>query len=584
MPGGPLLTRGVSVRGLGSIRRRLPVAAFAGDAPSSCAGLSASAAIGGGDDAIINGVAQCTNALITQSPTLASQLASVWSSAEQGAAEGLSIGGTIGAAMAMNILPLAVLISESLAIDIIDEINIALAATAGVAISGGAAGGSAIGGVGAIIGLIVGAIIAAITLVTGGPNVTITNGRTFKCKDYASTNLANASKFFKTNPSLVGMTPLWVANQFDLFLANPVWLYENQNVIGLAQPPPPDANSGDPLDLIYRQLPGAFELLNKAQLTHAAQIVAATPSQLPFYSSIPNPFPGPSSGKDENGNAVPGQGAIGLLGAGLFPDQVIAHYQPLDAEAMEGGALVDAAPQWMPGSFGDSDTNPAYAACPNLLTNDIIATGDPATGGKITGQTAFITTLTSTGLKMLPPQGIYALQVLYPGLTTDQCNRMFQANQAAYENLLSAATAWAMQQTYPPIASQFIAANPQWNLVAADVETIQKAWSTAHMAQVASAIAKGEAHLAGGTANVATIRGALGIGTGAAASAPAPAAPFKLPLGIPVRAPTPPSLSLASAHQAIAQQGTSAAAAGFVAARSPARTLETRSASRTPKS
>jgi hypothetical protein len=483
---------------------------MAGDAPATCSAIADDVDLGGGDDVVISGIAECATAALAQSPSFSAQISQVYNAAAAAGATGAAVGAGIGFGLAEFGAEGALTALSSITGPILALINAAIAEAGGTALVGATAAGSSFGPIGLVIGVIIGAIVAIITLVVGGPSVTITNGKSFKCSDYAKTNLQNAANWFNTNPDLHQVTALWVANQFDLFLANPTWLYENQALTGLQQPPPPDANTGDPLDMIYRQLPGAFELLNKAQLAKASQLVAGTASLLPFYASIPDPFSQtlyPSTGVDENGNVVPGMGFVGVFGFGVFPDPVAAHWAVLPVQAMNGSSYEAYPPSWMPGSVdtnGDGDVH--YGACPNLLTNDVIATGDPVQGGKVTGQTDMC-------------KGIYLLQQLYPALTTDQCNRIFATNEGAYNTVITQAKAWAQAQTSPPTSAAILA---QWNLVAADVATVQASWTDA--AAVASATAADRVHL-GGT-GLPGSAGALALGTtaNAAPSLPAPSA------------------------------------------------------------
>ena len=127
------------------------------------------------------------------------------------------------------------------------------------------AGSAVYGVIGAVIGACIGLILSLIQLAFP-TTVQITNGNRYKVSDYLQTNLQTACNWL-ANPNngavIAGATPLWFADQFDLFLANPDWMYAaSTNQAGAASPlgftqPTPPTDSGGPLDSIYGQVPGA---------------------------------------------------------------------------------------------------------------------------------------------------------------------------------------------------------------------------------------------------------------------------------------------------------------------------------------
>ena len=65
-----------------------------------------------------------------------------------------------------------------------------------------------------------------------------------------------------------------------MFLANPIWLYANQSLLGITQPSPP-TDPNDERTPVY-VTPGAYEMLNKAQLAAASQLVTSCPGKFLF--------------------------------------------------------------------------------------------------------------------------------------------------------------------------------------------------------------------------------------------------------------------------------------------------------------
>lgn len=247
------------------------------------------------DDTIMKQSVQWGANILQTDTSFGASMSKIWEKAEQEAAEAVAIsesiivttGIVIGALNTLGFAALGTILSTLLSA-IISEIMTALTLGAVTTVAGAAAIGSAGGYIGTIIGAIIGAIIAGITLITGGPKVQITNGNWFSAQDYAKTNVPNAANWLKsaTTDQLMGLTPLQFANQANLFLANPVWMYLNQDLIGIPQPPPPEYGTGSVLDVVYGQLPGAFELLNRVQLLAATSIVNTNPSRLSFFRSI----------------------------------------------------------------------------------------------------------------------------------------------------------------------------------------------------------------------------------------------------------------------------------------------------------
>jgi len=348
------------------------------------------------DDTLLTSLQGQAASLLAQSPQLANAADTIWNGALQGMKEGAIIGGTIAAIdialaevgfTALSDI-LAALVAEIAAI--ITQALITMGVTTVTAST--IAGGSTFGYVGAIIGAIIGACIAAIEVLTGGPSVQITNGHSYHAGDYVSNNLKSASDWLTANQDkIVGLTALHFANQANIFLANPTWLWINQGPLGITQPTPPDQGTGSPVDTIYVQLPGAFELLNRAQYLAAISLVNTTPQHLAFYQSIP----------------IPGT---------VTPTQDATQYKPIYSPTVLTWGLGEAYQRGqIYGTQNWSASGFLYTACPNLLTNDCTIGPD----GKVTSQTNI-------------SPGSYALQVLYPTLTSGQCEKIFAACTSAY--------------------------------------------------------------------------------------------------------------------------------------------------------
>ena len=374
----------------------------------------------------------------------------------------------------------------------------AIAAEVGITVATTtAAGAASFGYVGAIIGFIIGATIGLVQYIELiDMSIEITNGGTYKVTDYAQTNLQNAATWLTQQTTLAGITPLYFSNIADLFLANPMWLWANQKLTGMCQPVPPgDLGSGDGVDFIFTQTPGAFELLSRAQYAEACWVVATTPSKLPFYWSVPQ-----STGQKPTDNPLnnpnnynPVFSEADLYGAQAWtPDNPAADtyfgttggFNPdTDSESfvwpLRQAALnpttIDASACTPSGSATtSSDTGIAvasgntnqggyapyyYSSCPNLCTNN----NTTDSSGKINGQTNIA-------------KGIYALQVMYPALTVNQCLMIFNANYTAYVQWIGQATDWANAQCTPPTAAT-MGTGSQWNLEQSDIDIIAKNWT-----------------------------------------------------------------------------------------------------------
>ena len=339
----------------------------------------------------------------------------------------------IVAALALDI---ADILAEELGIEIAD-----------VAISTSSAG---------LIGFVIGVLIAGITILADALNphtVQTTFGATTAGNVYIQTTIPAAAAVLSAPPggTLAGITVRWFAKRYALFLANPVWLWANQALTGMCQPlPPNDLGGGDQVDIIFTQLPGAFEMLSKAQFIEASAVVASSPLQLPFFMSD---TPGPA-------------GATTPFGPDVYPDPNPCHYE----------AFIAPVSDWMPDEFigaAPSIANPAfpftspwtgspgpnvttvtstcpassvpnapmgsganaslpynYAACPNLWVDSSGATGNDNTtdsAGNITGQT-------NVG------KGILIMQAIWPALTATQCLQIAAQNHAGYLKAAAAAS------------------------------------------------------------------------------------------------------------------------------------------------
>lgn len=352
------------------------------------------------DDSLLESLGNQASSLLSQSPNLGNGVDMVWQGCLQGLKEGAMIGASVAALdVALTEIGLTALsdILAALVAEIAALIAEALAAMGlSTVVAGTVAGASTFGYVGAIIGAIIGAIVALVEYLVGGPHVQITNGNTYSDKDYVQNNLKTAAEWLTNNQDkILGLTPLHFANQANIFIANPTWLWINQSLLGITQPTPPDQATKSPTDLIYTQLPGAFELLNRAQYMAAIGLVNSTPQHLDFYMSIPQP-------------------------GDVYPSTDPSRYQPILPPVVITWGLGE--PYQAGVIYGGSQGNWSrlgflYTSCPNLMTNDCIIGPD----GKVQAQT-----------NVSP--GIYALQMLYPALTKQQCDKIFKACSNAYSN------------------------------------------------------------------------------------------------------------------------------------------------------
>jgi hypothetical protein len=278
---------------------------------------------------------------------------------------------------------------------------------------------------GTIVGLIVGAIIAFAEIVGYSCNVQTTSGITVNCDNYVGHVQVAANWLQNANTSdVVGMTPKKFADQpaWNLFLANPIWLYNNQSRLGISQPPPPDASSDT--GKIYRNYPGAFELLNKVHLALASHSVSIAPSQLSFWKKqIPGqPSPDPAQNWQPGASIdVPSQ----VVGSAAQPVLVQPGEVPI-------GVL----------------TGAPYESCPNLI------------GGVVDTTTP----------------GVYLLQVAFPSLTWTQCELIFNAVYPSQQTNVTEAIGWANTQCTKPDPST-LGPGSQWNLPAEDVQAILLSWT-----------------------------------------------------------------------------------------------------------
>jgi hypothetical protein len=388
------------------------------------------------DDTLVTALQGQAASLLATSADLYNQAEQAWNKLldgiKSGAIAGAAVGTTIGvidiALMQYGLTFLANLLYD-LVMEIVQAIVQAMVIEEVTSITTAAAAGSTFGYLGAVIGAIIGACIALGDLITGGQHVQITDGGTYSCKDYVQTNLASARDWLTSNQDkLLFLTPLRFSKQAHLFLANPWWLYKNQKQLGITQPPPPDPGTGDPLDMVYETTPGAYELLNRAQFMAAIAQVNTTPQHLDQYASIPHPLPGQAR---FYGDVLSKEGTVEATnkygspvhGLGVYPNPDPAQYKPI-VTTLQGNSIELL---WAPGTTG-TDTSPSgavgtaylYTACPNLATNDNTYKGTYKDGqGKISGQT-----------DLCP--GIYFLQVLYPSLTTQQCELIFDHCTKAY--------------------------------------------------------------------------------------------------------------------------------------------------------
>lgn len=392
-------------------------------AATACAASAAWSAYGSDTD-VMNNTAACAEQALADG-ILGPQLSQVWADAEAGIQTSEEIVGAIDTVYA--IIQTGILLTANTAVSL---------ATVGTAALAAAGLGAELGFIGAFIGAFVGAVVGFVGFFQlTGCTVQITTGVNVPCTSY-STNLTQAMEWIGQNPLLLGgLTPLGVAKKWNIFLANPTWMYLNQANLaqmgnaGFTQPSPPDAGSGSTTDVIYSQLPGAFEILNRAQLIAATGILHLCPTKLAIWSTVYPP-------------GVPG----------LTVTTPPTTWTPLPNVS---GQL-----QGFPGSSGSGGFT--YDAPYNLTTNDSQLTVY-LEGGLVGAQTA-------------PPIAVYFLQTVYPALTYKQCQALFATVQPKYEAVLQAAQAWANSQCYPPTAAQ-LGSGSTFSLEPSDVAAITAAYA-----------------------------------------------------------------------------------------------------------
>jgi hypothetical protein len=303
-------------------------------------------------------------------------------------------------------------------------------------VSVGAAIGSAVGLViGAAIGAIIGAVVGYVQSILNPPpacNITLHDlplrgAPRSDCNEYNS-NLTAAATWIQSNSDqLMGMTAVCLAKNFNIAVANVQWEAANSGNFGLSYTLSTAGADGTMYGQFY--LPGAYELLNRAQLGHATAMANMTPTKLPFWSKVINPV-GTSDGLYRDTNT----------------------WAPISIENPYGNASPS-----LPGT-ADGAGNTTYGAPQNLFTNDVI--WDPC----------------GTGKQSNMPNGIYMLQALYPALTRVQCELVFATIQPAYQQNLQEAQNWANQQCPIPTAAQ-LGSGSLFNLEASDVAAVLAAWN-----------------------------------------------------------------------------------------------------------
>ena len=334
----------------------------------------------------------------------------------------------------------------------------------------GAALGAEAGAIGVVIGAVVGAVVGVANYLTGGPKLQITNGLTFSVEDYVKRNLQNAANWVKNAQpgDFIGLTPKTFADTFELFLANPIWLFENQSQTGLSQPFPPDFNSGSPLDLAYRNVPGAFEMLNQVQLVLATSLIHSSPGRLPFFMSVQHPKGAVANkvGQDPSKyKPIPPPLAPANAPKDAFGIPVSSGSHTEVFFAMTPGAKRTAY-AWAPGT-ADGSGGTIYTGCLNMLTNESVITPKPKgiadAGAKITDQTAIA-------------DGAFMIQVMLPALTTDQCHQLFTSAKPAYDATIARVDAWLKTQKTEPKPADF----KQFNITTPDVAAAIELWQQAN--------------------------------------------------------------------------------------------------------
>jgi hypothetical protein len=414
-------------------------------------GLSLTELAGSGtldDNTLLNSVqGQASSLLAASGGSLYTDGEQVWHAALAGAATGAGIGiaasalGAILSQVGFEALSdlLATLVSA-----IATAITEALAAVGAADVIAATAAGGSFGYVGAVIGAIIGACIALGNILYGGQHCQITDGRTYSCKDYVQNNVQNACNWVNQNPHmLTGLTVVAFAQMGGLFYAQPTWMYRNQGLLGAntSWGPPPDPGSGDALDMVYTEVPGAYEILNRAQFLAACALVNSTPQHLNFYKNIYKPVLGQAFIQDEvSGVVSPGtKYGTAVYGQGVYPDPTPENGwqatptitnvawgigDKTDASVVSGGT----SPGWL------------YTACPHMMTNNNVFTRSDGSTFTPTFQNPHgLAEITGTGASIASQTdacpGIYNLQVLYPSLTTKQCEKIFAKCSTAYSTV-----------------------------------------------------------------------------------------------------------------------------------------------------
>ncbi len=373
-----------------------------------------------------------------------------------------------------------------------------LASTGLVAAGAVGSGAAAAGWIGAVIGLIIAAVEILVQVFKSYVVQPTYTPAPVDAGAYIAQALPAMQDFLLSKKTLAGLTPMYVAKSVTwgypqvrgVFLANPTWLWANQALTGMCQPPVPAFADHDAVQVTFTQLPGAYEATAKAQFVEAAMHIAAAPSQLPFFFGV---IPG-ASGFAANG-----------YGPDVFPDPDPFHYNPAwleptidwmpasysaagrpnfsTGEGATGGAGAVSPYVWpwngsptFPGGTVDSQgcggnllaDNATwagqqayyYAACPNLVTNDNTVDG----AGNVTGQTH-------------PGRGVYTIQGMFPGLNADLALILYAANYPSYQKLHAQALNWVQSQPVRPDASA-LGPGSTWNFTPDDARALVASWGS----------------------------------------------------------------------------------------------------------
>jgi len=438
---------------------------WTGDKPGTCGPTySCNQPADTDDQSIIESATSC-GAVYAQNVEHQITASQIWAAAlkgmEQGVEDVIYVEGVIIAIEAMLANGILSGTLSAIFADLIDFligvcINLINEALATIGISA-AVGADSLGPIGAIIGLVVGVIIAIFEVVFYKCTVQVTNGSSYDCNAYPQ-NIKNAIAWLAANANnLQGVTPKQLADRFGIFLANPIWLYNNQSVLGITQPSPPDpTDTAGPGELYF--LPGAFELLNKAQLAAASSLVAMCPGKIPVWMYQPK--------------------------QSVVPSQNLSDYQPLvDPTGMYR--------TWAPGVVSTNSaslTTITYTACPNLMVGT--SSQDPF------DKTSSVS---------------YMLQTVFPSLTAQQCEAIFShANtQAVYAANIAAARQWALSQCNDPTSE--LGTGGRFNLEKMDYQPIVDEWKATVQPNCQKQAAAAGAVVTTAAASVA-LAGAAGAG------------------------------------------------------------------------